>query len=154
MNLKLWDIHKCSSPVAVFKIHEHLRPRLCELYDNDSIFDRFECCLSADGLHFATGTYSNQLRMFSYGSGSSEGITTEVGKIPDRKPHLQTTRRARRSSLSNLTRDFFRQGNEHSNPDNNETSVDLNSKLLHSAWHPSENLIACAAGSGLFIHYA
>ncbi|XP_038879247.1 serine/threonine protein phosphatase 2A 55 kDa regulatory subunit B beta isoform-like isoform X2 [Benincasa hispida] len=154
MNLKLWDIHKCSSPVAVFKIHEHLRPRLCELYDNDSIFDRFGCCLSADGLHFATGSYSNQLRMFSYGSGSSEGITTEAGKIPDRKPHLQTTRRARRSSLSNLTRDFFRHGNEHSSLDNNETSVDLNSKLLHLAWHPSENLIACAAGSGLFIYYA
>ncbi|KGN63570.1 serine/threonine protein phosphatase 2A 55 kDa regulatory subunit B beta isoform [Cucumis sativus] len=159
MNLKLWDIHKCSSPVAVFKIHEHLRPRLCELYDNDSIFDRFECCLSADGLHFATGSYSNHLRMFSYGSGSSEGITTEVGKFPDRRPHLQitrqaTTRRARRSSLSNLTRDFFRHGSEHSSSDGSETSVDLNSKLLHLAWHPSENLIACAAGSGLFVYYA
>lgn len=154
MNLKLWDIHKCSSPAAVFKIHEHLRPRLCELYDNDSIFDRFECCLSADGLHFATGSYSNQLRMFSYGSGSAEGITTEAGKIPDRKPNLQTTRRRRRSSLSNLTRDFFRHSNEHSSSGNNEASVDLNSKLLHLAWHPTENLIACAVGSGLFMYYA
>ncbi|XP_022928450.1 serine/threonine protein phosphatase 2A 55 kDa regulatory subunit B beta isoform-like isoform X1 [Cucurbita moschata] len=155
MNLKLWDIHKGSSPVAVFKVHEHLRPRLCELYDNDSIFDRFECCLSADGLHFATGSYSNQLRMFSYGYGSAEGITTEAGKTPDRKPNLQTARRARRrSSLSNLTRDFFRHGNEHSSSGSNEASVDLNSKLLHLAWHPTENLIACATGSGLFMYYA
>ncbi|XP_022135336.1 serine/threonine protein phosphatase 2A 55 kDa regulatory subunit B beta isoform-like [Momordica charantia] len=154
MNLKLWDIHKCSSPLAVFKIHEHLRPRLCELYDNDSIFDRFECCLSGDGLHFATGSYSNQLRMFSYGSGSADGITTEAGKVPDRKPLLQPTRRARRSSLSNLTREFFRHGNEHSSSGRNEASVDLNSKLLHLAWHPTENLIACAAGSGLFMYYA
>lgn len=31
--------------------------QLCDLYNNDSIFDKFECCLSGDGLHFATGSY-------------------------------------------------------------------------------------------------
>ncbi|KAE8726561.1 Serine/threonine protein phosphatase 2A 55 kDa regulatory subunit B beta isoform [Hibiscus syriacus] len=57
MNLKLWDVRMDSSPVATFKIHEHLRPNLCDLYTNDSIFDKFECCVSGDGLHFATGSY-------------------------------------------------------------------------------------------------
>ncbi|XVE57166.1 hypothetical protein DITRI_Ditri04bG0070100 [Diplodiscus trichospermus] len=57
MNLKLWDVHMDSSPVATFKIHEHLRPKLCDLYNNDSIFDKFDCCISGDGLHFATGSY-------------------------------------------------------------------------------------------------
>lgn len=31
--------------------------QLCDLYENDSIFDKFECCLSGDGLHVATGSY-------------------------------------------------------------------------------------------------
>ncbi|XP_024442721.1 serine/threonine protein phosphatase 2A 55 kDa regulatory subunit B beta isoform isoform X2 [Populus trichocarpa] len=57
MNLKLWDMRMDSSPVAVFKIHEHLRPKLSDLYNDDSIFDKFECCISGDGLHFATGSY-------------------------------------------------------------------------------------------------
>lgn len=73
-----------SGPVASYQVHEHLRPRvrasfcgifylmilsskltticftrlqLCDLYENDSIFDKFECCLSGDGLRVATGSY-------------------------------------------------------------------------------------------------
>ncbi|MBA0564252.1 hypothetical protein Golob_009206 [Gossypium lobatum] len=84
MNLKLWDMHMDSSPVATFKIHEHLRPKLCDLYNNDSIFDKFECCLSGDGLHFATGSYSNLLRIFFHGGGSDEGATIEASKDPNR----------------------------------------------------------------------
>ncbi|KAH8486927.1 hypothetical protein H0E87_025789 [Populus deltoides] len=57
MNLKLWDMRMDSSPVVVFKIHEHLRHKFSDLYNDDSIFDRFDCCISGDGLHFATGSY-------------------------------------------------------------------------------------------------
>lgn len=31
--------------------------QLCDLYENDSIFDKFECCLSGDGQRVATGSY-------------------------------------------------------------------------------------------------
>ena len=31
--------------------------QLCDLYENDSIFDKFECCLSGDGIRVATGSY-------------------------------------------------------------------------------------------------
>lgn len=34
-----------------------MNPQLCDLYENDSIFDKFECCLSGDGLRVATGSY-------------------------------------------------------------------------------------------------
>ncbi|CAK9137580.1 unnamed protein product [Ilex paraguariensis] len=84
MNLKLWDTHMETSPVATYKIHEHLRPKLGDLYNNDAIFDKFECCLSGDGLHFATGSYSNLLRIFSCGVGSEEGIIMEASKNPNR----------------------------------------------------------------------
>lgn len=32
-----------SRPVEVYPVHDHLRSRLCSLYENDSIFDKFEC---------------------------------------------------------------------------------------------------------------
>nr|XP_016513697.1 PREDICTED: serine/threonine protein phosphatase 2A 55 kDa regulatory subunit B beta isoform-like isoform X3 [Nicotiana tabacum] len=57
MTLKLWDTHMETSPVATYKIHEHLRPKLSKLYTNDAIFDKFDCCLNGDGLQFATGSY-------------------------------------------------------------------------------------------------
>ncbi|KAM7250689.1 hypothetical protein ACFE04_022572 [Oxalis oulophora] len=67
MNLKLWDINMDSGPVSNFQVHEHLRPRLCDLYENDSIFDKFECCPSGDGLRVATGSYSFHERVFMEG---------------------------------------------------------------------------------------
>lgn len=154
MNLKLWDIRMDSTPVATFKIHEHLRPKLCDLYNNDSIFDKFEGSVSGDGLHFATGSYSNLLRIFSHGVGSAGGITVEAGKNENRKPILQAAPRARRSSLSNLTRGLYRQAHENSSSGHHELSYNLSSKLLHLAWHPTTNLIACANGNSLFFHYA
>ncbi|KAL2515312.1 Serine/threonine protein phosphatase 2A 55 kDa regulatory subunit B beta isoform [Forsythia ovata] len=153
MNLKLWDMHMDAGPVATFRIHEQLRPKLCDLYNNDAIFDKFDCCLSGYGLHLATGSYSNHLRIFSNGIGSQEGVTMEASKNPFRKPQVQTSRRARRSSLSNLTRGFYRQGHDES-AGSNEFSCDFNSKLLHMAWHPTNNLIACAANNSLLMYHA
>lgn len=154
MNLKLWDLHMDSTPVATFKIHDHLNPRLCELYNNDSIFDKFDCCLSGDGAHFATGSYSNLLRIFSNGVGGAEGLTIEASKSPNRRPLRDAAPRTRRSSLSNLTRGLYRLGHENSSSGANEFSCNLSSKLLHLAWHPTTNLIACAAGNSLFMYYA
>lgn len=153
MNLKLWDMHMDARPVVTYRIHEQLRPKLCNLYNNDAIFDKFNCCLSGDGLHFATGSYSNHLRIFSNGIGSQEGVTMEASKNPYRKLPAQTSRRARRSSLSNFARGFYRQGHDESTR-NDEFSCDFNSKLLHLAWHPTKNLIACAANNSLLMYYA
>ncbi|KAI3454470.1 hypothetical protein Pfo_011133 [Paulownia fortunei] len=154
MNLKLWDMHMDASPVATFRIHENLRPKLCDLYNSDAIFDKFDCCLAKDRLNFATGSYSNLLRVFSCGSGSDGGVTIEASRNPIRKPHVQTTSRARRSSLSNLARGFYRQGHDNQSAGSKEFSYDFNSKLLHLAWHPTTNLIACAAGNSLLMYYA
>lgn len=49
LTLKLWDINMENKPVATVNIHEHLRSKLCDLYENDCIFDKFECTFSGDG---------------------------------------------------------------------------------------------------------
>ncbi|XP_071703640.1 serine/threonine protein phosphatase 2A 55 kDa regulatory subunit B beta isoform-like [Rutidosis leptorrhynchoides] len=154
MNLKLWDMRMSTAPVVTYKIHEHLRPKLCDLYNNDAIFDKFDCCISGDGTHFATGSYSNHMRIFCNGVGTEEGTTVEASRNSYRKRTQQEASRARRSSLSSLTRGFYRQGNEVSDTGINEFSCDLNSKLLHLAWHPQANLIACSSGNSLFMYYA
>lgn len=28
----------------ILQVHEYLRSKLCSLYENDCIFDKFECC--------------------------------------------------------------------------------------------------------------
>ncbi|KAJ0751121.1 putative transcription factor WD40-like family [Helianthus annuus] len=128
MNLKLWDMRMSTSPVVTYKIHEHLYPKLCDLYNNDAIFDKFDCCISGDGSHFATGSY--------------------------RKQPQQAASRPRRSSLSNLARGLYRQGTDVSDTGINEFSCDVKSKLLHLAWHPKASLIACSTGNSLYMYYA
>ena len=80
LSLKIWDINMESKPVKTIQIHDHLRGKLCDLYENDCIFDKFECTWSGDdkwvcsvleyGLeltafrHVLTGSYHNYLRIF------------------------------------------------------------------------------------------
>ena len=49
LTLKIWDIAMESKPVKTINIHDHLRGKLCDLYENDCIFDKFECTFSGDG---------------------------------------------------------------------------------------------------------
>ena len=35
-------------PVKTFQVHDHLKPKLCDLYENDCIFDKFETVWSGD----------------------------------------------------------------------------------------------------------
>ncbi|KAL8189344.1 hypothetical protein R6Q57_028910 [Mikania cordata] len=152
MTLKLWDINMDSGPVSRFQVHEYLRTKLCDLYENDSIFDKFECCLSGDGQRVATGSYSNLFRVFGCGPGSNESTTLEASKNPMRR-QVQTPSRPSRS-LSSITRVVRRGGGENPGVDANGNSFDFSTKLLHLAWHPSENSIACAAANSLYMYYA
>lgn len=37
-----------SAPVETYQVHDYLRSKLCTLYENDSIFDKFEVDWSGD----------------------------------------------------------------------------------------------------------
>ncbi|GAU27400.1 hypothetical protein TSUD_356350 [Trifolium subterraneum] len=152
MTLKLWDINMDSGPVSTFRVHEYLRPKLCDLYENDSIFDKFECCLSGDGSRVSTGSYSNLFRVFGCAPGSTEATTLEASKNPMRR-QVPTPSRPSRSLGNSLTR-VVRRGAENTGLDANGNSFDFTTKLLHLAWHPSENSIACAAANSLYMYYA
>ncbi|MBA0694043.1 hypothetical protein Goari_004376 [Gossypium aridum] len=162
LTLKLWDINMDSGPVATFQVHEYLRPKLCDLYENDSIFDKFECCLSGDGLRVATGSYSNLFRVFGCSEGSKEATTLEANKNPMRRQGLTASRPSRSlGSPSGVVRraihissHFLGKGADNSAVDANGNTFDFTTKLLHLAWHPTENSIACAASNSLYMYYA
>ncbi|KAG6493276.1 hypothetical protein ZIOFF_048255 [Zingiber officinale] len=65
---------------------------------------------------------------------------------------LQNPTRTSRS-LGSFTRGM-RRGAENPNVDANGNTFDSTTKSLHLAWHPTENLIACAAANSLYMYYA
>ncbi|XP_024389245.1 serine/threonine protein phosphatase 2A 55 kDa regulatory subunit B beta isoform [Physcomitrium patens] len=153
MTLKLWDVNMEAGPVATLKVHEHLRPKLCDLYENDSILDKFQCCWSGDGAHVATGSYSNLFRVFEAVTGGEVSSILEASKSPNRRNATPPSRLS--SQLVNIARgccDNRRGGNE--NPGAENGTYDYTAKLLHLAWHPAANLIACAASNSLYMYYA
>ncbi|KAM3238469.1 cyclin-dependent kinase G-2 isoform X1 [Capsicum annuum] len=97
-----------SGPVSTFQVHEYLRAKLCDLYENDSIFDKFECCLSGDGLRVATGSY-RCFRVLGYAAGSTDATTLEASKYP--RIQVQTPSRPFGFLGSSITR-VVRRGSE------------------------------------------
>jgi len=53
-----------TKPIETYPVHEYLRSKLCSLYENDCIFDKFECCWSGNDSAIMTGSYNNFFRMF------------------------------------------------------------------------------------------
>lgn len=49
LTLKVWDVNMDTKPVKVINIHDYVRPKLVDLYDQECLFDKFECNISGDG---------------------------------------------------------------------------------------------------------
>ncbi|KAG8806068.1 protein phosphatase 2A regulatory subunit cdc55, partial [Serendipita sp. 399] len=128
LSLKIWDTKMESRPIRTIQIHDHLRGKLCDLYENDCIFDKFECMFSGDGSHVMTGSYHNYFRIYDV-EGPSDVI-------------LQ----ADKSAFKTAKKDVGAQ-----KPALPLDAVDFSKKILHGSWHPRENTVAIAATNNLFI---
>ncbi|CAK7893469.1 protein phosphatase PP2A regulatory subunit B [[Candida] anglica] len=86
MTVKIWDLAMESKPVKTINVHEHLRDRLCDTYENDAIFDKFEVQFSGDNNSVMTGSYNNNFMIYpnavnSNASGAGVKLnTTKKGK--------------------------------------------------------------------------
>ncbi|CAN6232470.1 unnamed protein product [Urochloa humidicola] len=152
MNLKLWDLRVETSPVATYKVHEFLRPKLSELYNEDYIFDRFSCCASKDGSYFATGSYSNTFKVFPRTAAQTTGTTLEASANPYRVHSHAPTRIP--ALLSNFSLGISRKGQDGPRSDGKEEiPYNMASRVTHLAWHPAENFIVCAANNSLYMYH-
>lgn len=77
MHACLWDVRSHKKPVTVFPVHDHLRDRLMDVYDNEAIFDRLGCSISPDGQNVVAGTYG-EVAVFSAAAPESSTLRTCV----------------------------------------------------------------------------
>lgn len=64
LNLRIFDLRMADQPVAAVPVHDHLVPKLNELYDSDRIFDKFEVVHAYPS--FFTGSYSAACLAFDH----------------------------------------------------------------------------------------
>ncbi|XP_050087306.1 serine/threonine-protein phosphatase 2A 55 kDa regulatory subunit B alpha isoform isoform X1 [Anopheles aquasalis] len=136
LSIKVWDLHMETKPIETYPVHEYLRTKLCSLYENDCIFDKFECCWNGNDTAIMTGSYNNFFRIF------------------DRSTNKDVTLEASRDIIKPKTVLKPRKVCTGGKRKKDEISVDclaFNKRILHTAWHPLENIIAVAATNNLFI---
>ncbi|XP_053464020.1 serine/threonine-protein phosphatase 2A 55 kDa regulatory subunit B alpha isoform-like [Nycticebus coucang] len=136
LSVKIWDLNMENRPVETCQVHEYLRSKLCSLYENDCIFDKFEHCWNGSDSVVMTGSYNNFFRMFD--RNTKQDIPLEASR-ENNKPH--TVLKPHKVCASGK-----RKKDEIS-----VDSLDFNKKILHTAWHPKENIIAVATTNNLYV---
>ncbi|KAH0508195.1 Serine/threonine-protein phosphatase 2A 55 kDa regulatory subunit B delta isoform [Microtus ochrogaster] len=136
LSVKVWDLNMEGRPVETHQVHEYLRSKLCSLYENDCIFDKFECCWNGSDSAIMTGSYNNFFRMFD--RNTRRDVTLEASR-ENSKP---------RASLKPRK---VCTGGKRKKDEISVDSLDFNKKILHTAWHPMESIIAVAATNNLYI---
>lgn len=147
MTIKVWDVNMESSPVATFQVHEPLQGKLCDLYESDAIFDKFDCTSSSSGQQIATGTYGHCFRVFDLAGNDHKLL--EASKLPYRPMAA-----AGEPSPSFPRGIFSRCASGSSTSTNPYEQMDTSQKLLHLAWHPEHQIIAAAASNSLYLYSA
>ncbi len=144
LTLKIWDINMESRPVKTIQIHEYLRSKLCDLYENDCIFDKFECAVSGDGNNFVTGSYNNYFHIYDrYGQ---TDICIEASKLVGKSGGGKLDLNHQADKTSNAK--------EKGGPpvDINPEDIDFSKKVLHLAWHPEHSAVAIAGLNNMYIY--
>jgi len=80
LTMKIWDPRMENQALRTIKFHDQIVPSLCDLYEDDSIFDKFSCSWSGDSYQLVTGSYNG---LFYVCDAFGTGIT-QVGATP---PH-------------------------------------------------------------------
>lgn len=78
MTVKIWDMAMESKPIKTINVHEQLRDRLCDTYENDAIFDKFEVEFLGDNSLVMTGSYNNNFMIYPNAVSSSDANTREA----------------------------------------------------------------------------
>lgn len=138
LTVNVWDVNMENKPVETYHVHDFLKSKLCTLYENDSIFDKFECCWSGDDSHIVTGSYNNFFRTFKRDTATDSTYEASLDLYK-----IQAMYRSKKNTQGLIGRkrkeEIF---TEH---------LDFSKKILHCAWHPSNNIVALAATNNLYI---
>ncbi|KAK6352221.1 protein phosphatase 2A regulatory subunit cdc55 [Orbilia blumenaviensis] len=154
LTVKIWDVNMERQPIKTIPIHEHLRPRLCDTYENDSIFDKFEVIFSGDGKNVMTGSYNNNFMIYPSDPEKEVEIVLQADKsaFKAKKVGVPTPINGSKKGRAGSPSGAGVPGRMRKETDADQ--IDFNKKILHMSWHPFEDSIAIAATNNLFVFSA
>ena len=128
LTVKTWDPKMPKSPLLTTMLYEPLKTKLCDLYENDCIFDKFDLSLSPDSQYCVTGIFDNKFHI------------TDLTNYSNTQFELNF----KRKTLSRaINKNFYEQI---------PSSFDVSKKVLKSAWNPVSNCVVLASLNCLFFY--
>ena len=164
LSVKVWDTAMEARPLKTILVHDHLRPRLCDLYESDCIFDKFEVAPGPNADAVFTGSYSDLAHVFDSSDASleidldlaangaanpaSSNLRADAGGAlcPTSGPSPPNTWRRHLAGVSHAVASdpnlmpLSRSAPPRDAPD----AVDYRRRVLHVAAHPKEETFAVA----------
>jgi serine/threonine-protein phosphatase 2A regulatory subunit B len=134
-NVYVWDLAMEQQPVATVPVHDYLRSHMCDLYENDCLFDQFRVDVSPDGQRIATGSYHNHFIVHNVRTGATE--TLEAG--------ARNLKKKEGGGVSAA-------GSAPEHP--NIALMDFSRRAQYVAWHPQLDVLAVAGVNKLYIYQA
>ena len=132
LTTKVWDMRKTNMPVSTHRVTSYLEKRLCDLYESENIFDKFEIVGSPDSKFFVTGSYSNQFHVIDRFGTCNVTLEASFGN----------KRNAATGSY------WYYADKQTAAPPN----LNFNQKVSQHTWHPFTNTVAVANHNCLFIY--
>lgn len=121
LTVKIWDVAKHDRPIAAIVTQESLKSKLSEMFENDSIFDKFSISRSKDSNTLLTGNYNNSFHLIDV-----EDLQNTQYELNYKKQTI--------SKLINPSR-----------PNNLPSKMDYARKTAVCDFHPQKNMLAVAS---------
>jgi serine/threonine-protein phosphatase 2A regulatory subunit B len=128
LSLKVWDLANTKQPVASIPIFEPLKSKLCEVYENECIFDKFTVSSSPCSNYILTGLFNDNFHVIDRTGEKNTQFELNYGK---------------KCITKQIPKKYF---------ENLGPGYNFDRKILKSAWHPTKNTVAVACLNSLFFY--
>jgi len=145
LTVQIWDTQMDAKPLKIIPVHESVKPKLCDLYENDVIFDKFDVSFNHDGTSVMSGSYSNYLRVNSL-------KVDEVCEVIHADKSIFRKKNGRQKVPGQVLLDGPAAGRPmDAAAASVQGDLDFAKRIFTSTTHPTENTLAIASTCNLFI---
>lgn len=127
LTVKIWDLANTKRPIANITIQDSLKSKLCEMFENDYLFDKFSIAASNDCKTILTGNYNNTFHLIDTNDSTNMQYELNYKKNTITKQIIPN----KMASISKM---------------------DYQRKTLVGDFHPKKNTVAVASLNCFFIY--
>mmetsp|Transcript_52400 Transcript_52400/g.60192 ORF Transcript_52400/g.60192 Transcript_52400/m.60192 type:complete len:433 (+) Transcript_52400:77-1375(+) len=125
--MKVWDLANTSKPVSVISLYDPIKTKLCDLYENECIFDKFSISSGPDSNQVVTGMFNSNFHIIDV----KRDINTQF--------ELSFTKKTISKVIPKKCTDVL-------------NNYDYTRKTLKTTFNPKENTVAVACLNSLFFY--